>query len=101
MNFQNILIQCSLNQMIIIHMILDINLFYIQLPTKTSTGWLCIRYYISELLTQTPECLTEKLDTQSLSVFSDFMKNYYIQNCNKIVWLKIVIFAKTNKGILE
>ena len=29
MNFQNILNQCSLNQMIIIHMILDISLFYI------------------------------------------------------------------------
>ena len=29
MNFQNILNQYSLNQMIIIHMILDISLFYI------------------------------------------------------------------------
>ena len=29
MNFQNILNQCSLNQMIFIHMILDISLFYI------------------------------------------------------------------------
>ena len=29
MNFQNILNQCSLNQMLIIHMILDISLFYI------------------------------------------------------------------------
>ena len=29
MNFQNILSQCSLNQMMIIHIILDISVFYI------------------------------------------------------------------------
>ena len=61
MNFQNILNQCSLNQMIIIqHDTRRQSLLY-QLPTKTSTGRLCIRHYIPELLTKTPECITEKL----------------------------------------
>ena len=78
MNFQNILNQCSLNQMIIIHMILDISLY--QLLTKTSIGQLCIRHYIPELLKKTPECITEKLDTHSFSGFSNYMKNYYIKN---------------------
>ena len=30
-----------------------------QLPTKTSTGRLCIRHYIPEVLSKTPECITE------------------------------------------
>ena len=34
-----------------------------QLPTKTSTGRLCVRHYIPGILTKTPECITEKLDT--------------------------------------
>ena len=54
-----------------------------QLPTKTSTGRLCIRHYIPELLSKTPECITEKLDTHSFSGFSNYMKNYYIRNCNE------------------
>ena len=54
-----------------------------QLPTKTSTGRLCIRHYIPELLSKTPECITEKLDTHSFSVFSNYMKNYYIRNYNE------------------
>ena len=54
-----------------------------QLPTKTSTGRLCIRHYIPELLSKTPECITEKLDTHSLSGFSNYMKNYYIRNYNE------------------
>ena len=33
------------------------------LPTKTSTGRLCVRHYIPEILKKTPECTTEKLDT--------------------------------------
>ena len=37
MNFQNVLNQCSLNQMIIIHMILDISLFYV--ITKKDKHW--------------------------------------------------------------
>ena len=78
MNFQNILIQCSLNLMIIIHMIIDINLY--QLSTKTSTEWLCVRHYISEILTKNPECITEILATHSFSDFSNYMENYYIQN---------------------
>ena len=53
-----------------------------QLLTKTSTGRLCIRHYIPELLTKTPECITEKLDIHSV-VFSNYMKNYYIQNSNE------------------
>ena len=44
-----------------------------QLPTKTCTGRLCIRHYIPELLTKTPECITDKLDTHS---FSGFFKLY-------------------------
>ena len=51
-----------------------------QLPTKTSTGRLCVRHHIPEILTKTPECIAEKLDTHSFSVFSNYMKNYYIQN---------------------
>ena len=51
-----------------------------QLPTKTSTGRLCIRHYIPKLLTKTPEYKTEKLDTHSVSGFSNYVKNYYIQN---------------------
>ena len=51
-----------------------------QLPTKTSTGRLCVRHYIPEILTQTPECITEKLDIHSCSGFSNYMKNYHIQN---------------------
>ena len=47
-----------------------------KLPTKTSTRWLCIRHYISELLIKTPE----KLDNHSFGGFSNYMKNYYIQN---------------------
>ena len=35
---QNILIQCSLNQMIIIHLILDINLFYINYHQRRALG---------------------------------------------------------------
>ena len=54
-----------------------------QLPTKTSTGRLCIRHYISELLTKTLECITEKLDSHSFSGFSNYMKNYHIQNYNE------------------
>ena len=38
MNSQNILIQCSLNQMIIIHMILDINFFYFNCQQKRALG---------------------------------------------------------------
>ena len=38
MNYQNILIQCSLNQMIIIHMILDINPFYINYQQRRALG---------------------------------------------------------------
>ena len=84
MNFQNILNQCSLNQMIIIHMILNISLFYINYQQRQALdGWLCIRHYIPELLSKTPECMTEKLDTHSLSGFSNYMKNYYIRNYNE------------------
>ena len=54
-----------------------------QLPTKTSTGRLCIRHYIPELLSKTPECITEKLDTHSFSGFSNYMKKYYIRNYNE------------------
>ena len=54
-----------------------------QLPTKTSTGRLCIRHYIPELLSKTPECITEKLDTHSFSGFSNYMKHYYIRNYNE------------------
>ena len=36
-----------------------------QLPTKTTTGRLCIGHYITELLTKTPECITGKLDIYS------------------------------------
>ena len=54
-----------------------------KLPTKTSTGRLYIRHYIPELLSKTPECLTEKLDTHSFSGFSNYMKNYYIRNYNE------------------
>ena len=46
-----------------------------QLPTMTNTGWLCIRHCIPELLTKTPECITEKLDTHSFSGISNYMKN--------------------------
>ena len=42
-----------------------------QLPTKTSTGRLCIIHYIPELLPKTPDCVTEKLDTHSFSGFSN------------------------------
>ena len=45
-----------------------------QLPTKTSTGRLCIRHYIPELLSKTPECITEKLDTHSFSGYSNYIK---------------------------
>ena len=61
------------------------HLFYIKLPTKMSTGWLCVRHYIPEILTKTPECITEKLDTHSFSGFSNYGKNYNIQNHKAIV----------------
>ena len=71
----------SLNQMIIIHMILDINLFYINYQQRRALhGQLCVRHYIPEILTKTSECITKKLDTYSFSGFSNYMKNYYIQN---------------------
>ena len=54
-----------------------------QLPTKTGTGRLCIRHYIPELLSKTPECINEKLVTHSFSGFSNYMKNYYIRNYNE------------------
>ena len=38
-----------------------------QLPTKTGTGRLSVRHCIPEILTITPECKTEKLDTHSLN----------------------------------
>ena len=38
MNFQNILSQCSLNQMTIIHMILDTSLFYINYQQRQALG---------------------------------------------------------------
>ena len=38
MNSQNILIQCSLNQMIIIDMILNINLYYINYQQRWVLG---------------------------------------------------------------
>ena len=38
MNSQNISIQCSLNQMIINHMILDINNFYIDYQQRRVLG---------------------------------------------------------------
>ena len=77
MNFQNISIQCLPN---VYRMSTELSndnhshgtrhtpLLY-QLPTKTSTGQLCIRHCIPELLTKTPD----------------------YQNG----WLKIAIFAKT------
>ena len=40
-------------------------------------------HYIPELLSKTPECITEKLDTHSFSGFSNYMKNYYIRNYNE------------------
>ena len=36
-----------------------------------------------ELLSKTPECITEKLDSHSFSGFSNYMKNYYIRNYNE------------------
>ena len=51
-----------------------------QLPTKTSTERLYVRHYIPEILTKTPECITEKLDTHSFGAFSNYMKNCHIQN---------------------
>ena len=82
MNFKNILIQRSLFQKLLIHMILDINLFYINY--QQSSGWLCIRHYIPELLTKTPKCIIiEKLDTRSFSGVSNHMRNHYIQSCNE------------------
>ena len=84
MNFQNILNQCSLNQMIIIHMIIDISLFYINYQQRQALdGYVLYVHYIPELLSRTPECITEKLDTHSFSGFSNYMKNYYIRNYNE------------------
>ena len=66
-----------------------------QLPTKTSTGRLCIRHYIPELLSKTPECITEKLDTHSFSVFFKLHeKLLYSELWWKLSNCKIVISAK-------
>ena len=51
-----------------------------QLPTMTSTGRLCVRHYIPEILTKTPECITKKTRYLFIQYFSNYMKNYYIQN---------------------
>ena len=59
-----------------------------QLPTKMSTGWLCVRHYIPEILIKTPESMTEKLDINSFSAFSNYMKNYYIQIYKKNCLIK-------------
>ena len=86
MKFQSILNQCSLNQMIIIHMILDISLIYInyqQRQARDGYVYVLIRHYMPELLTKTPECITEKLDTHSFSGFSNYMNNYCIHNYNE------------------
>ena len=51
-----------------------------ELPTKTSTGRLCIGTIYQNYF---PECITEKLDTHSFSGFSNYMRNYYIRNYNE------------------
>ena len=72
-----------------------------QLPTKTSTGRLCIRHYIPELLSKTPECMTEKLDTHSLSGFSNYMKNYCIRNYNENCLIENCYICQNKKGLLQ
>ena len=47
MDFQNILIQCSLNQMKLIYMILDINLFYINYQQRQALDG-----YVSDIISQ-------------------------------------------------
>ena len=70
--------QCWLNQMIIIHMIQDESLFYINYQ-KTSTRRLCIRHYIPELL------------TKNTWMFNWKARYTFIQCFFPIVW-KITIF---------
>ena len=94
MNFQNILIQFT-NQMINIHMILNINFFYINYQQREHCAVMYKTLYIPEMLSKTPECIAEKLVTHSFSVFfPNYMKNYFIWKA----WLKIAIFDEMRKA---
>ena len=95
MNSQNTLIQYSLNQMIFIHTILDTNLFYINYQHKQARGQLCIRYYISEILTKNTWMYTWKANDSFIKYFFQIIWKIAIPRIKmKIVWLLIVIFAK-------
>ena len=96
-NYPNILIQCSLNQRIIIHMILNINLFYINYQQRRA---ICIRQYIPELPIKPMECIIENLIIHSVSVFSNYMKNYHIQNYNENCRIENCYIYQTKSGLL-
>ena len=73
MNFQNILIQCSLNQMIIIHMIQDISLFCIM--TNKDKHWAAMYKTLYNRTTyQNTWRYNWKLDDHS---FSEFFFKFY------------------------
>ena len=62
------------------------------------------KLYTRTILTETPECINEKLDTHSFSGFFFFQIIWKITKFRiimKIVWLKIGISAKTKKGLFK
>ena len=81
MNFPNILIQCSLNQMIIIKMTLDIILFYINYQQRKHR----VVVY-KTLYTKALECIIEKLVTHPYNDFQIIWKITIFRILMKIIW---------------
>ena len=53
----------------------------IHLPVaRTSQAGLCIRHFIPKLLKEIPLCIQDKVTSHSFHGFSQYTKNYFIQN---------------------
>ena len=54
---------------------------YGSLPKPNTTGGgNCLRYFLPQILKQTPLCITEKITTHSPFGFSSYIKQYFINN---------------------
>ena len=56
----------------------------ILLKPKTAAGGNCLRYFLPQILLNTPSCITEKVRTHSPFGFSNYIKQYFIRNYNEL-----------------
>ena len=89
------MIQFSLDRMIIIHIILDINLYLINHQQRRT---LCC--HIPELLNQTLKCIIEKLVIHLFSVFFIILKISIFKIVVKIVRLKFLYLTKLRMAVM-